>query len=59
MRLARTQLLNSSRTVSQVAWACGFADEAYFSRCFRKAHALSPTQFRKQQRRSNPSGDPA
>ena len=49
MRLARTQLLNSGRSVSQVAWACGFADEAYFSRCFRKAHGASPAQFRKQQ----------
>ncbi len=47
MRLARTQLLNSSRNVSQVAWACDFADEAYFSRCFRKAHGVSPVQFRK------------
>jgi AraC-like DNA-binding protein len=49
MRLARTQLLSSNRSVSQVAWACGYADEAYFSRCFRKVHGASPAQFRKQQ----------
>ena len=48
MRLARTHLMHSSEAVSQVAWLCGFADEAYFSRRFRKEHGMPPGQFRRQ-----------
>ncbi|MEO8250392.1 MAG: helix-turn-helix transcriptional regulator [Burkholderiales bacterium] len=48
MRLARTQLLNSSKSIAQVAWACGFPDEAYFSRCFRKACGMPPGRFRRE-----------
>jgi AraC-like DNA-binding protein len=52
MRLARTQLINGSRSVAHIAWACGFADEAYFSRRFRKAYGIAPGQFRRQQQAS-------
>ena len=48
MRLARTHLMNSSKSISQIAWVCGFTDEAYFSRRFRKAHGIPPSQFRRQ-----------
>jgi AraC-like DNA-binding protein len=50
MRLARTHLMNSSKPLSHIAQICGFADEAYFSRRFRKAHGLPPGQFRREQR---------
>ena len=50
MQLARTLLLNSSQMIGQIAHGCGFTDEAYFSRCFRKAHGVAPGQFRKRQR---------
>jgi AraC-like DNA-binding protein len=50
MRLARTQLMNSDKPLSHVAEMCGFADEAYFSRRFRKAHGVPPGQFRREQR---------
>jgi len=50
MRLARTYLLNGEQTVAQIAQSCGFSDEAYFSRRFRKAHGLPPGQFRREQR---------
>lgn len=53
MRLACTQLLQGDKAISHIAWACGFADEAYFSRCFRKSQGMSPTQFRKS-RHSEP-----
>jgi AraC-like DNA-binding protein len=49
MHLARTHLMNSAKPVSQIAWLCGFADEAYFSRRFRQAHGVPPGQFRRQQ----------
>jgi AraC-like DNA-binding protein len=50
MRLARTQLMNSDTALSRIAQSCGFADEAYFSRRFRKAHGMPPGQFRREQR---------
>jgi AraC-like DNA-binding protein len=50
MRLARTHLMNSDKPLSHVAEVCGFADEAYFSRRFRKAHGVPPGQFRREQR---------
>ncbi|WP_460045103.1 helix-turn-helix transcriptional regulator [Pseudomonas sp. S2_H01] len=49
MRLARTHLMNSDKPLSHIAQICGFADEAYFSRRFRKAHGVPPGQFRREQ----------
>jgi AraC-like DNA-binding protein len=49
MRLARTHLMNSDKALSHIAQICGFADEAYFSRRFRKAHGVPPGQFRREQ----------
>ena len=48
MLLARTHLINGSQPVSQIAWACGFADQAYFSRRFSQAHGMPPGQYRRQ-----------
>jgi AraC-like DNA-binding protein len=47
MRLARTHLMNSTQPISHIAQACGFADEAYFSRRFRQANGMPPGQFRR------------
>ncbi|MPT01908.1 MAG: AraC family transcriptional regulator [Pseudomonas sp.] len=45
------ELLNGScPPVDEVARLCGFADEACFSRHFRRIHGLPPGQFRSQQR---------
>ncbi|SER28367.1 AraC-type DNA-binding protein [Pseudomonas sp. NFACC02] len=49
MRLARTHLMNSHKPLSHIAEICGFTDEAYFSRRFRKAHGVPPGQFRREQ----------
>ncbi|MDE1166126.1 MAG: helix-turn-helix transcriptional regulator [Pseudomonas sp.] len=49
MHMARSQLLNGTRPVGEVARLCGFADEAYFSRRFRQIHGLPPGQFRREQ----------
>ncbi|WP_282340942.1 MULTISPECIES: AraC family transcriptional regulator [Pseudomonas] len=51
MRLARTHLINGNKPLAHVALACGFTDEAYFSRCFRKRHGMPPGQFRREQQR--------
>ena len=47
MHLARSLLLTQEGTVGQVALACGFSDEAYFSRRFRQEHGLAPGQYRR------------
>lgn len=50
MHLARTLLLNGDRSMGFVARACGFADEAYFSRRFRQTYGLSPSAYRRAER---------
>jgi len=39
---------HSELTISEIAWACGFADAGYFSRVFRKHTGLTPLEYRKQ-----------
>jgi AraC-like DNA-binding protein len=47
-RLERAMALIRDRTpLSQVALACGFADQAHFSRLFRQAVGTSPSQWRR------------
>lgn len=47
-RLVRAEglLRSSTLTVSEVAWASGYDDPAYFSRLFRAARGCSPRQYR-------------
>lgn len=33
------------RSIAEIAYACGFSDASYFNRCFRKAFAMTPTQY--------------
>ena len=39
-------LRSSSKTVAEVAYACGFSDPKYFSRCFKQSTGQSPTEFK-------------
>lgn len=39
-------LLYEDWSVKQVAFACGFQDEHYFSRCFHRIKGITPTRFR-------------
>jgi AraC-like DNA-binding protein len=43
---AKWQLLHTLRPVKAIAREVGFADELYFSRAFKKAVGLAPTEFR-------------
>lgn len=43
---AARMLLETDKTVSEVAHKCGFYDHAHFSRSFRKIMQLSPSQYR-------------
>ncbi|HEY3878329.1 MAG TPA: AraC family transcriptional regulator [Trebonia sp.] len=33
--------------INVIAHRCGFADPSHFSRCFRRAHGMSPTEYRR------------
>ena len=52
MRLAHGHwlLVNTSRTVTQIALECGFADGAHFCRWFRRIYKESPVEFRTRRR---------
>ena len=48
MRLAQGHwlLINTARTITQVALECGFSDAPHFSRLFKKNYGTSPGQIR-------------
>ena len=48
MRLqkAKTLLLSSEKTVSEIAFAVGFTSLAYFSKCYKEEFGVSPTESR-------------
>ncbi len=48
MRLqhARWRLMNSKRTITQIAYECGFADSSHFSRWFKTRFGETPRQYR-------------
>ena len=41
-------LTHSTTSISQIAISCGFNDINYFSRYFKKIHAITPSQYRKK-----------
>lgn len=43
---AKEQLLVTEKTVSEIAYQCGFSDPAWFSRSFKEEFGYSPSQFR-------------
>lgn len=50
MRLqhARWRLMNSKRTITQIAFECGFADSSHFSRWFKTKFGETPRKYREQ-----------
>ena len=45
---AATLLGTSDRAAAEIGYACGFADQAHFTRDFKRHTALTPTAFRAQ-----------
>jgi len=46
MAMAKSLLRTSILTISEIAWACGYHDAAYFCRVFRSHTGASPGEFR-------------
>jgi AraC-like DNA-binding protein len=49
MERARVLMLATPESLSQIALACGFADQAHLCRCFRRATGTSPGAWRRCQ----------
>jgi len=58
LRYARHLLDTTSRTVTDIAFEAGFADCAHFTRLFRAAHGMAPSQFRDSRRQGSQSAGP-
>lgn len=43
---AKRQLLHTSKPVSEIAYALGFGDPAYFTRFFSRRAGMSPSAYR-------------
>lgn len=48
LRLQKAQLLlkNSTDPIGEISWSCGYSDQNYFSRIFKKNIGLTPTEYR-------------
>lgn len=53
MRLERSRkmLESESHTVNEIALSCGFADQSYFSKVFTAKYGMTPTDFRKDEKK--------
>ncbi|MFD2078699.1 AraC-like ligand binding domain-containing protein [Actinopolymorpha cephalotaxi] len=49
---ARVLLATTDLTVTAIAHRTGFASQSYFTRCFHRAHELSPRAYRRRARRA-------
>lgn len=50
LRVAKSEELLAQQhlSIAAVAYACGFADQSHFTRCFKEAHGITPAVYRKQ-----------
>ena len=48
LKLAATLLQNSDANVSEIGFQVGFNDPSYFTKCFREAYGVSPTEYSKK-----------
>lgn len=46
MQKAQQLLKNSEMSVGEIAWSCGYDDQNYFSRVFKRYVGLTPTEYK-------------
>jgi AraC-like DNA-binding protein len=44
---AKGLLVNSTQSISEIAWELNFKNNSYFSRFFKKYEGISPEKFKK------------
>lgn len=49
LEFSKSMLMESDMTIRKIALKCGFNDEFYYSRMFRKYFGISPSEYRKRQ----------
>lgn len=59
LQAARRELLESDRSILEVAYSCGFPQVSFFNRIFRRILRCNPTQYRSRKRRLAPTGKTA
>lgn len=47
---ARALMLGTNDALCEIAARCGLADQAHFTRCFRRAYDATPGQWRRRER---------
>ena len=40
-------LKSGAKTITEIAFACGYSDVTYFNRVFKKTYGISPGEYRK------------
>ncbi len=53
LQAACRELLESNRSVLEIALSCGFTQISFFNRLFRRLQKCSPTEYRARQKREN------
>ena len=48
LRMAHDLLTNTTQTITEIAYECGFKHHTYFTALFRKKFGFSPKEFREQ-----------
>lgn len=46
LRIAHAMLSETDKSIAEIAWNCGFSDENYFYRCYKKQYGDSPWRKR-------------
>ena len=53
---AANRLRNENTTISDIAFSCGFSNLSYFTRAFYKKYNMTPSQYRRNQKRNQSGG---
>jgi len=58
VELARTLMLTTSESLSQIALSCGLVDQAHLCRCFRRVMGTTPAVWRRSRATGALAADP-
>lgn len=47
IEISKSLISNYDLSIKEVAYSCGFSDEKYFMKLFKKAESMTPSQYKK------------